>query len=172
MRLRGAPELQSRPSIRCFPTKADLFVGVMSAHTEQLYSQDRYYIESDKAPRLALTEIGCKMLKHVQRTGVSGALSHSGCRSSNFPDLARLLWRECMERGHDLLAEYLQSRRIGGPGYKKSAAQFVSFVLGDFVLNAMLNPDLQVSERMRFMLASRKQSKTSFAFTRRRRSRK
>jgi hypothetical protein len=52
-----------------------------------------------------------------------------------------------MERGQGLLAEYLQSRRIGGPGYRKSAAQFVSFVLGDFVLNAMLNPDCRMSER-------------------------
>src|ERR1035438_3939684 len=41
-----------------FPTKADLFVGVISAHTEQLFAQHAYYIESGKTPRQALTEIG------------------------------------------------------------------------------------------------------------------
>jgi hypothetical protein len=65
----------------------------------------------------------------------------------NFPDLARELWRQGVECGNELLAEYLESKHIGGPNYDKSAAQFVSFVLGDFVLNAMLNPDLELSDR-------------------------
>jgi hypothetical protein len=65
----------------------------------------------------------------------------------NFPDLARDLWNGCVDRGYGLLAEYLKSRRLGGPDYDKSSAQFVSFVLGDFVINAMLNPDLELSER-------------------------
>jgi hypothetical protein len=65
-----------------------------------------------------------------------------------FPDLARQLWRVCQMRGNELLAEYLESRRIGGPAYRESAAQFISFVLGDYVINAMLNPDLEMSERM------------------------
>ena len=50
-----------------------------------------------------------------------------------------------MERGYGLLAEYLKSRGIGGPAYRQSAAQFVSFVLGDFVVSAMLNPDVELS---------------------------
>jgi hypothetical protein len=47
-----------------------------------------------------------------------------------------------MERGYEHLGEHLKSRRIGGPNYRKSAAQFISFILGDFVINVMLNPDL------------------------------
>ena len=39
-------------------------------------------------------------------------------------------------------------RRIGGPLYRKSASQFLSFVLGDFIVNAMLNPDLKLSDRV------------------------
>lgn len=131
-----------------FSTKAELFAGVMSVHTEQLYSQDRYYIASDKAPRLTLTEIGCKTLHMFSAPEFLALYRILVAEAQDFPDLARLLWRECMERGRDLLAEYLRSRRIGGPGYNKSAAQFISFVLGDFVINAMLNPDLKLSERI------------------------
>ena len=36
---------------------------------------------------------------------------------------------------------------VGGPRYDKSAAQFISFVLGDYV-NAMLNPDLELTDRV------------------------
>ncbi len=63
------------------------------------------------------------------------------------PDPARQLWHTCMERGRNLLADYLRSRRIGGPRYDKAAAQFISFVLGDYVINAMLNPDLELTDR-------------------------
>lgn len=130
-----------------FPTKADLFVGVISAHTEQLFAQHAYYIESGKIPRQALTEIGHMVMKMFSAPEFLALYRIVVAEAHNFPDLARQLWRECMERGQGLLAEYLQSRRIGGPGYRKSAAQFVSFVLGDFVLNAMLNPDCRMSER-------------------------
>ena len=53
-----------------------------------------------------------------------------------------------MERGYAQMAEYLKSRHVGGPLYRKSAAQFLSFVLGDFIVNAMLNPNLRLSDRV------------------------
>jgi len=130
-----------------FPTKADLFVGVMSAHTEQLFSKHVYYIESGKAPRLALTEMGYLVLNMFSAPEFLALYRILVAETHNFPDLARDLWCECIQRGYGLLAEYLESRRIGGPNYNKSAAQFVSFLLGDFVINAMLNPDLELSER-------------------------
>lgn len=130
-----------------FPTKAALFVGVMSAHTEQLFARHMYYLESSKAPRGALTDIGRMMLKMFSAPGFLALYRILVAEAHNFPDLARDLWCECVERGYGLLAEYLRTRRIGGPNYRKSAAQFISFVLGDFVINAMLNPDLELSER-------------------------
>jgi TetR/AcrR family transcriptional regulator, mexJK operon transcriptional repressor len=133
---------------KLFATKADLFAGVMSVHTEQLYAQNMYYIASDKTPCLTLTEIGCKTLHMFSAPEFLALYRILVAEAQNFPELARLLWCECMERGRNLLAEYLQTRRIGGPDYRQSAAQFISFVLGDFVINAMLNPDLQLSERI------------------------
>jgi AcrR family transcriptional regulator len=130
-----------------FPTKADLFVGVMSAHTEQLFSRHMHYIESGKTPQRALNEIGCRVLKMFSAPEFLALHRIVVAEVHRFPDLARAVWRECVERGYGLLAEYLESRRIGGPSYGKSAAQFVSFVLGDFAINAMLNPDLELSER-------------------------
>ena len=130
-----------------FPTKADLFVGVMTAHTEQLFSRHVHYIQSEKAPRQVLTEIGNIVLHTFSAPEFLALHRIVVAEIHRFPDLARTLWRECVERGNDLLAEYLQSRQIGGPHYGKSAAQFISFILGDFVINAMLNPDLVLSER-------------------------
>jgi AcrR family transcriptional regulator len=130
-----------------FPTKADLFFAVMSAHTEQLFSKHTYYIESGKAPRRTLTEIGYMVLNMFSAPEYLALHRIVVAEVHRFPDLARAVWRECVERGHRLLAEYLKSRSIGGPNYSKSAAQFVSFVLGDFVLNALLNPDLELSDR-------------------------
>jgi len=130
-----------------FPTKADLFVGVMSAHTEQVFARHAYYIESGKSPRRALAEIGHSVLKMFSAPEFLALYRILVAEAHNFPDLSRQLWSRCAERGYGLLAEYLKSRRIGGPGYKKSATQFVSFVLGDFVLNVMLNPDCRKSER-------------------------
>jgi len=130
-----------------FPTKADLFAGVMRAHTEQLFSKHTYYIESAKAPSQTLTEIGYMVLNMFSAPEFLALYRIVVAETHNFPELARDLWREGVKRGNVLLAEYLQTRRIGGPNYGKSAAQFVSFDLGDFVLNAMLNPDLELSDR-------------------------
>jgi AcrR family transcriptional regulator len=130
-----------------FPTKADLFVGVMSAHTEQLYSRHTHFIESDKSPRQSLIEIGQMILGTFSAPRFLALYRILVAEAQNFPALARQFWFTRMEQGYLLLAEYLKSRRIGGPRYRNSAAQFVSFVIGDFVINAMLNPDLELSDR-------------------------
>lgn len=130
-----------------FPTKADLFAAVMSLHTEQLFALHLQYIESADPPRRALTDIGYRILSMFSAPQFLALYRILVAEAHNFPDLARQLWNTCMVHGQDLLGDYLQSRRIGGPQYKKSAMQFISFVLGDFVLNAMLNPDLELSDR-------------------------
>jgi len=130
-----------------FPTKADLFVGVISKHTDQLFARHMDYIESSKAPREALTDMGRMMLRMFSAPEFLALYRILVAETHNFPDLARDLWSGCVDRGYGLLAEYLKSRRLGGPDYGKSSAQFISLVLGDFVINAMLNPDLELSER-------------------------
>jgi TetR/AcrR family transcriptional regulator, mexJK operon transcriptional repressor len=130
-----------------FPTKADLFVAVISAHTDTLFAKHIEYIESNASPREALTDIGCRILKMFSAPQFLALYRIVVAEAPNFPDLARQLWHTCMARGRVLLGEYLRSRRIGGPSYGKSAAQFITFVLGDYVINAMLNPDLELSER-------------------------
>lgn len=130
-----------------FPTKGDLFVGVMGAHTEQLFARHVEYIASGDPPRQALSEMGYMVLTMFSAPNFLALYRILVAEAHHFPDLARQLWCSCIERGHGLLAEYLKSRHIGGPRYRKSAAQFISFVLGDFVINAMLNPDLELSER-------------------------
>ena len=130
-----------------FPTKADLFVGVMSAHTDQLFARHDFFIASGSSPRKTLTEIGHLVLDKFSTPEFLALYRIVVGEAHEFPDLARQLWRECMVRGYGLLAEYLQSRRIGGPRYNKSATQFVSFVLGDFILNSVLNPDRRTSKR-------------------------
>jgi AcrR family transcriptional regulator len=128
-----------------FPNKADLFAGVMSAHTEQLFSRHTYYIQSGTPPQQALTEIGHAVLKMFSDPEFLALYRIVVAEAHRFPDLARRLWSDCVGRGYDLLAEYLQSCRIGGPRYHDAARQFASLVLGDFVLSAMLNPDLKLS---------------------------
>jgi AcrR family transcriptional regulator len=130
-----------------FPTKADLFAGVMLVHTEQLFSRHTYYTESGKAPRQALTEMGYRGLSLFTSPEFLVLYRIMVAETRKFPDLARELWREGVDRGNKLLEEYLKTRRIGGPNYGKSAAQFVCLLMGDFVLNAMLNPDVELSER-------------------------
>lgn len=130
-----------------FPNKADLFAGVMSAHTEQLFARHTYYIESGTPPQQALTEIGHTVLNMFSDPEFLALYRIIVAEAYHFPELARRLWRECVERGYELLAEYLQSCRIGGPRYSDAASQFASLVLGDFVLSAMLNPDLKLSSR-------------------------
>lgn len=130
-----------------FPTKADLFVAVISAHTDALFVKHLEYLESDEPPRQALADIGYMILRMFSAPQFLTLYRIVVAETPNFPDLARQLWRTCPEQGRKLLADYLRSRHIGGPRYDKSAAQFISFVLGDFVINAMLNPDLELSER-------------------------
>jgi AcrR family transcriptional regulator len=129
-----------------FPTKADLFVGVISAHTEQLFARHLDYVESGKAPRQALTDMGERTLRMFSAPTFRALYRIVVAETHAFPYLARRLWEVCIERGYGLLAEYLRSRRLGGPAYRKSAAQFVTFVLGDFIVNAMLDPNLELSE--------------------------
>ncbi len=130
-----------------FPTKGDLFVAVMGAHTDKLFARHMEHIASAKAPGPALTEIGEEILTMFSAPTFLALYRILVAEAHHFPDLARRLWTMCIERGYGLLAQYLQSRRVGDPDYRKSAALFVSLVLGDFVTNAMLNPDLELSDR-------------------------
>jgi TetR/AcrR family transcriptional regulator, mexJK operon transcriptional repressor len=130
-----------------FPTKADLFVAVIGAHTDALFARHMEYIESAAPPREALDDIGYRILKMFSAPRFLALYRIVVAEAPTFPALARQLWHTCMARGRILLGDYLRSRRIGGPAYEKSAAQFISFVLGDFVINAMLNPDLELTER-------------------------
>lgn len=131
-----------------FPTKADLFVGVIGQHAGRLFERHVEFIESTASTAQTLTEIGYTMLVMFSAPRFLALYRIVVAEAHNFPDLARQLWRSCMERGNVQLAEYLRSRRVGGPLYRKSAAQFLSFVLGDFVINAMLDPDLRLSNRV------------------------
>jgi AcrR family transcriptional regulator len=132
-----------------FPTKAELFAGVMGVHMERLFSRHAYYIESGKTPRRTLNEIGCRILTMFSAPEFLALYRIMVAEVHRFPDLARQLWRECMQRGRGLLAESLRAHRIGAPGYQTSAAQFISFVLGDFLIEAMLNPDLRLGKPIR-----------------------
>jgi AcrR family transcriptional regulator len=130
-----------------FPTKAELFVGVMTACTEQLYAPLTYYIESNQPPRQALTGMGERLLRLFRSPEFLALYRILVAQVQTFPKPALALSRGYVERGYGLLAEYLRSRRIGGPDYHKAAARFVSFVLGDFVINATLDPGVRMSDR-------------------------
>ena len=99
----------------------------MGAHMEQLFSRHTDYIASDKTPRRTLNEIGRRLLSMFSEADFLALYRITIAEVHDFPDLARLLWRECMERGRGLLAEYLRTRRIGGPGYSRSdrAVRFI-----------------------------------------------
>jgi TetR/AcrR family transcriptional regulator, mexJK operon transcriptional repressor len=131
-----------------FPTKADLFVGVISLHADRLFERHIEFIESDASPEATLNVMGHETLAMFSAPQFLALYRIVVAEAHNFPDLARQLWCSCMERGYAQLADYLKSRRIGGPLYRKSASQFLSFVLGDFIVNAMLNPDLKLSDRV------------------------
>lgn len=131
-----------------FPTKADLFAGVIGAHADRLFERHVEFIESAESPATTLNDMGYMMLKMFSAPRFLALYRILVAEAHNFPDLARQLWCACMERGYSLLAEYLKSRHIGGPLYRKSSAQFLSFVLGDFIVNSMLNPDLRLSDRV------------------------
>lgn len=131
-----------------FPTKADLFIGVMSAHTEKIFARHDYYIASEKPPRMALTEIGQTVLGMFTNPEFQALYRIVVAEARSFPHLASQLRRECAERGYALLAEYLRSRRIGCTDYRRAADRFVSLVLGDFLLNGMLDPGMAWSRRI------------------------
>jgi AcrR family transcriptional regulator len=131
-----------------FPTKADLFVGVISAHTEKLFARHDSYIASEQPPRMALTEIGQTVLGLFTNPEFQALYRIVIAEARNFSRLARQLRLQCSERGYALLAEYLRSRRIGKPNYRRAADRFVSLVLGDYLLNGMLDPGLAWSRRV------------------------
>ena len=130
-----------------FPSKAELFIGVMTARIEQLFARHAYYIASDEPPRQVLTAVGEMMLRMFCSREFLALYRILVAQVHTFPEPALMLWRACVERGYTLLAEYLSTRGLGGPEYEQSASRFVSFVLGDFVLNAMLDPGLHMTER-------------------------
>jgi TetR/AcrR family transcriptional regulator, mexJK operon transcriptional repressor len=130
-----------------FPSKAELFVAVIGSHTEQLFARHDEYLASDAPPRAALSEIAYSILKLFTAPDFLSLYRTLVAEAERFPELARQLWQHSTMRGHALMAEYLRSRRIGGPNYRKTAPRFVSFVLGDYLVNVMLNPDLKLSDR-------------------------
>lgn len=131
-----------------FPTKADLFAGVIGAHTEKLFARHDGYIASGNPPRKTLAEIGESVLGLFTNPAFQSLYRIIVAEAQNFPALARQLWLNCAERGHRLLADYLRSRQIGGPNYRRAAQRFLALLLGDFLLNEMLNPDSAWSRRM------------------------
>ena len=131
-----------------FPTKADLFAVVIGSHVDRLFARHVEFIESPAAPEQTLNEMGYMLLSMFSEPQFLALYRIVVAEAHHFPDLARRLWNSYEERGYMLLAEYLKSRGIGGPRYRKSAAQFLSFVLGDYIVNAMLNPDLKLSDRV------------------------
>ncbi len=130
-----------------FPTKADMFVGVISAHTDRLFAHYVEFVESDRAPVETLGEMGTMIASMFADQQFLALYRILVAQADRFPELARRLWSACAERGYRLLAEYLRSRRIGGPAYRKSAEQFVSLVLGDLILNWQLKPGARPSRR-------------------------
>jgi len=94
-----------------YSTKAELFVAVITAHMEKLFTRHEYFIASGEPPRQVLTDIGRMVLGMF--------------RSPEFLTLYRIMVAEV----------------------KDFPEQFISLVLGDFVLNAMLDPELTLSNR-------------------------
>ena len=130
-----------------FPTKADLFVGVIGSYTGHLFDRHVEYATSDKPVRESLNEMGCMMLGLFADPKFLALYRIVVAEVHNFPKLARQLWTQCTDRGYRLLAEFLKSHHVGGPAYRRSAEQFISVILGDYLLNALLNPDAKLSAR-------------------------
>lgn len=130
-----------------FPTKADLFTGVMSAYAEQLFCSYRSHLELKAPPRRTLTETGRLLLKTCTSKEFLALHRILLAESSTFPHLARSLWNR-WDDGYDLLSEYLNSCNIGGPNFRTSAVQFVLLVLRDSLICAMCNPDFVPHDRM------------------------
>ena len=132
---------------RLFPTKADLFVGVIGGYTNSLFDRHVEFVESDRAPRETLNEMGRMILGLFADPTFLALYRILVAETHRFPDLAKRLWSDCMERGYAKLGDYLRSKRLGGPAYRKAAHKFISLVLGDFVVNAVLNPDVKFSPK-------------------------
>ncbi len=130
-----------------YPTKAELFVAVITMHMERLFARHEYFIASDEPPRQVLTDMGRMVLGMFRSREFLALYRIMVAEVNDFPEVCLRLWRECRDRGYGLLTEYLRKCRIGGPSYRKSAEQFISLILGDFVLNAMLDPGLTLSNR-------------------------
>lgn len=130
-----------------YPSKAELFVGVMTERISVIFNRHTYYIESAEPPRQALAGIGEMILDLFRSREFLGLYRILVGQVQTFPEPAMALWRACRQRGYALLAEYLKSRRIGGPDYTRTATRFVSLVLGDFLINALLDPALKLSDR-------------------------
>lgn len=130
-----------------FPSKADLFIGVMTARIELLYTRHSYYVASEEPPLQVLAVMGEAMLRMFRSREFLALYRILVAQVHTFPEPALMLWRACVERGYTLLGEYLCTRKLGGPDYEQSAARFVTLVLGDYVFNAMLDPGLHMTER-------------------------
>lgn len=129
-----------------YPSKADLFVAVMQAHTEKLYSQHEYFIATDQSPREVLQEMGQRALALFRAPDFLALIRVASTVAKKFPVLAENVWQQCVERGYELLAQYLESKHLGGPNYRDAAEKFSAMVLRDLVIRALLNPPIQFSE--------------------------
>ncbi|MDR3764916.1 MAG: TetR/AcrR family transcriptional regulator [Acidobacteriota bacterium] len=130
-----------------YPSKAELFVGVVTARIEPLFARHVNYIESAEPPRKVLSNMGESMLRMFRSREFLALYRILVSQVHTFPEPALALWRSCAERGYALLAEYLAVRKLGGPDYEKSSVRFVSFVLEDFLFNALLDPALHMTEK-------------------------
>ncbi|HEX2918679.1 MAG TPA: TetR/AcrR family transcriptional regulator [Edaphobacter sp.] len=129
-----------------FPSKADMFLAVMSRHTDQLFAEHHLHIASPEPIKTVLTQMGEKILRMFTAPEFLALYRIVVAEAPRFPELAQRLWISCADHGHSLLAELLRSRAVGGPDYRKSGIQFVTFILGDVILNSMLNPQAQLTE--------------------------
>lgn len=129
-----------------FPSKADMFLAVMSAHTEQLFAHHLDHLASTASDREVLMNMGREMLQMFATPDFLALYRITVAEAPRFPELAQQLWLNCGDRGYSMLAELMKHRDLGGPDYRNSAIKFVSFVLGDFILNSMLQPNPEITE--------------------------
>ena len=130
-----------------YPSKAELFLAVMRAHTEKTYSQHDLLISAGLTPRQGLIEVGKHMLRIATDPAFLALYRVTMSVSLKFPELAQTVRHDCVERGYQLVAKYLQFHKIGGPNYSDSAELFCLLVLRDFVTRALVNPGLTLSRQ-------------------------
>lgn len=75
-----------------FPTKADLFAGVIGSHVDRLFSRHVEFIESIAAPEQTLNEMGYMLLSMFSGPQFLALYRIVVAEAHNFPDLARRLW--------------------------------------------------------------------------------